>query len=77
MNVGIRVFLGGFLLLCISQAFKAEYFANKGFKSSFFYANARNWPSPHARFWRIALEWLCTASTSAVTCSGGVYWLMP
>ncbi len=28
-------------------------------------------------FARMAREWLCTASTSAATCSGGVNWLMP
>ncbi len=29
------------------------------------------------RAWRSRREWLCTSSTSAVTLSGGVNWLMP
>ena len=57
-------------LLCISQAPESRFFAKKWLAAMGFCA------MPQAAR-RNAREWLCTASTSAETCSGGVYWLMP
>jgi hypothetical protein len=56
---------------------EAHYFAKKPLCKLFFYASSLPLLDPLAYFWRSFLEWLCTVSTKAETCSGGVNWLMP
>ena len=69
-----------FCILCISQEKKIN-------KCKIFMRNRSNFVLTEPEFnractqivvfARMAREWLCTASTSTATCSGGVNWLMP
>ena len=51
---------------------KRLLFCKKSARTPDFYDSGRGVQARRVHFWRRAFEWLCTASTSAVTCSGGV-----
>ena len=68
---------GGFFIFRLRAVFIFRLQAFFAFRLQAFISRYRNRRVSPAQPWRSWREWLCTASTKALTCSGGVNWLMP